>query len=212
MLYSGGHTLLLSPAVWIAATLTLLPFLAAAFFGERLAKYSRALPVWVRILCPAVLCVPYVLVAWSAGNFRWGWFALYASLPVAVAGLLLQAREIDPEQRGNWRDFLVLAALGLSVDLRWFEGAWPPHLAVFSKMLLLDAGIYGFLAMRRLDGEEAINPRIQKQHFAKDRKMRRPRAFKPAKIDRQPQRRQHQEIAPVATLLRVDFPRLQEQT
>src|SRR5271170_2644765 len=152
MLYSGGHTLLLSPAVWIAATLTLLPFLAAAFFGERLAKYSRALPVWVRILCPAVLCVPYVLVAWSAGNFRWGWFALYTLLPVAVAGLLLQAREIDPEQRGNWRDFLVLATLGLAVDLRWFEGAWPPRFAVFNKMLLLDAGIYGFLAMRRLDG------------------------------------------------------------
>ena len=152
MLYSGGRALLFSPAVWIAASLTLLPFLAAAFFAKSLAKWSPVVPVWVRILRPSVLCVPYVLVAWSAGNFRWGWFALYASLPVAVAGLLWQAREIDLEQRGNWRDFLVLAALGLSVDLRWFEGAWPAHLAVFNKMLLLDAGIYGFLAVRRLDG------------------------------------------------------------
>jgi hypothetical protein len=46
----------------------------------------------------------------------------------------------------------VLAVLGLAVDLRWFEPAWPPHLAVFNKMLLLDAGIYGFLAVRRLEG------------------------------------------------------------
>jgi len=152
MLDSGGRTLLSSPAVWIAACLTLLPFLAAAFFGENLAWLARMPPAWVRILRPAVLCVPYVLVAWSAGIFRWGWFALYAVLPVAVAGLLWQAKDVDPEQRGNWRDFLVLAVLGLAVDLRWFEGAWPPHLAVFSKMLLLDAGIYGFLAIRKLDG------------------------------------------------------------
>ena len=58
----------------------------------------------------------------------------------------------DPEERGDWRDFLVLAVLGLAVDLRWFEPAWPARLAVFNKMLLLDAGIYGFLAIRRLQG------------------------------------------------------------
>jgi membrane protease YdiL (CAAX protease family) len=46
----------------------------------------------------------------------------------------------------------VLAVLGLAVDLRWFERAWPAHMAVFSKMLLLDAGIYGFIAVRQLDG------------------------------------------------------------
>ncbi len=142
----------IGPAIVIAACLTLLPFLGAAFFGESLAARARLLAVRVRILCPAVLCVPYVLVAWSAGIFSWAWFALYLLLPVAVATLLWQARGIDPEQRGNWRDFVVLATLGLAVDLRWFEGAWPPHMAVFSKMLLLDAGIYGFLVLRQLDG------------------------------------------------------------
>jgi len=141
-----------TPLIVIAACLTLIPFAAAAFFGESLARRARLPPVWVRLLRPAVLCVPYVLVAWSAGNFRWGWFALYALLPVAVAGLLWQAKGADPDRRGNWRDFLVLAVLGLAVDLRWFEGAWPAHLAVFNKMLLLDAGIYGFLALRELDG------------------------------------------------------------
>jgi membrane protease YdiL (CAAX protease family) len=42
--------------------------------------------------------------------------------------------------------------LGLAVDLRWFEGAWGPRLSVFNKMLLLDAGIYGFHVIRQLRG------------------------------------------------------------
>jgi hypothetical protein len=49
-------------------------------------------------------------------------------------------------------EFLVLAILGLSVDLRWFERAWPAHLSVFNKVLLLDAGIYAFIAIREMDG------------------------------------------------------------
>jgi membrane protease YdiL (CAAX protease family) len=141
-----------SPVVWIAAVLTLLPLFAAAFFANRLTGWGRLLPLWVRLVGPAALGVPYILVAHAYGVFRWGWLALYAFLPVAVAGLLRQAKGSDPEQRGAWRDFLVLALLGLAVDLRWFEPAWPPHLAVFNKMLLLDAGIYGFLIVRQLDG------------------------------------------------------------
>jgi membrane protease YdiL (CAAX protease family) len=47
---------------------------------------------------------------------------------------------------------VVLAVLGLAVDLRWFEGAWPAHLSAFSKMLLLDMGVYGLMVLRGLDG------------------------------------------------------------
>ena len=137
--------------VVIAALLTLLPFLFAAFWRLDV-RATQRLPAVVRIVRPAVLCVPYAMVAISYGQFRWGWFALYLLLPVAIAFLLYRASVVDPAQRGDWRDFLVLAVLGLAVDLRWFEPAWPPHLAVFNKMLLLDAGIYGFLAVRRLEG------------------------------------------------------------
>ncbi len=136
-------------SVVVAALLTLLPFLYAAF---RPLEDARRLPVAVRILRPAVLCVPYAIVAVSYGQFQWGWFAVYLLLPVAVSWLLYLASVADPEQRGDWRDFVVLAVVGLAVDLRWFEPAWPPRLAVFNKMLLLDAGIYGFLAIRRLEG------------------------------------------------------------
>jgi uncharacterized protein len=139
-------------AVLIAGLLTLIPFLTAAFFSRWLSGLSETLLTWVRVVRPAVLCVPYALVACSAGMFRWYWMALYAVLPVAVATLLWQAGRVDPGRRGNWRDFLVLGVLGLAVDLRWFERAWPAHFSVFNKMLLLDAGIYGFLVLRKLDG------------------------------------------------------------
>jgi membrane protease YdiL (CAAX protease family) len=153
MALPGPAVALLTPANILAALLTLIPLLAAAFFRNACARLAaRPLPAWVRVLRPAVLVIPYVLVTVSVGSFRWDWFCLYALLPVAVAALLLDARRVDPAQRGTWRDLLVLAALGLAVDLRWLEPAWPPHLAVFSKILLLDAGIYGFLFLRQLDG------------------------------------------------------------
>src|SRR5208337_1002075 len=144
--------LMINPAIAIAALLTLAPFLAAAFFAHRLAGAVERLAEPVRVLGSAVLCVPYLLVACSTASFRWDWLAVYALLPIAVSALMEQARRIDPDQHGNWRDFLVLAAMGLAVDLRWFEAAWPAHLAVFNKILLLDAGIYGLLMIRQLNG------------------------------------------------------------
>ena len=138
-------------AAVVAAVLTLLPFLFAAFWPPSVEAGTR-LPAAVRIVLPAVLCVPYCIVAISYGQFRWGWFALYLLLPMVISWLLYRSSVTDTAQRGTWRDFLVLVVLGLAVDLRWFEPAWPPRMAVFNKMLLLDAGIYGFLAIRRLQG------------------------------------------------------------
>jgi len=143
---------MVSPAIAIAALLTLAPFLATAFFAHRLAGAVDRLAALVRVLGSAILCVPYLLIACSTASFRWCWLAVYALLPIAVSALMDQARRIDPEQRGNWRDFLVLAALGLAVDLRWLEAAWPAHLSVFNKILLLDAGIYSLLIIRQLNG------------------------------------------------------------
>jgi hypothetical protein len=176
---------LITPTNTIAALLALTPFLAAAFFPQWAAGRARSLPFWAQLASPSVLCLPYLLVAIGGGVFRWGWLALYALLPVAVASLLWQARRTDlpqrakitpltptcnnrslgtpirwgsritkdsSSQRGTWLDFVVLAVLGLAVDLRWFEGAWPAHLAIFNKVLLLDAGIYGFIALRQLEG------------------------------------------------------------
>ena len=124
-----------------------------AAFSPRLARAGASLrPRGLLLAAPALLCVPYALVAHSFGVFHWGWLALYAALPVAIAILLDRARCADEAQRGNWRDFVVLGVLGLAVDLRWFEPAWPTGLAALGKMLLLDAGIFAFLAVRSLNG------------------------------------------------------------
>ena len=135
-----------------AAVLILAPMLVAAFAPAAFAALGRKLPTPLRLAGPAFLCVPFALVAHASGVLHWGWLGLYALLPVAVAIVLDQARAKDTGRRGTWRDFLVLTALGLAVDLRWLEPAWPSGFAAFGKMLLLDAGIYGFLAVRQLDG------------------------------------------------------------
>jgi uncharacterized protein len=139
----------MSPPVVVAAFLTLLPFFVAAFC-PRIVQSAQSLPFVVRMLAPVVLCVPYAIVAGSLGQFRCGWFALYLLLPLVVNLLLYRADLVDPDQRGHWCDYLILAVLGLAVDLRWFEPAWPARLAVFNKIVLLNAGIYGFLVIRKL--------------------------------------------------------------
>ena len=142
----------LRPGVVAAAVLLLAPMLAAGFCPATVEKLGRWLPRTMRMAAPVLLCVPYALTARSFGIFRWGWFAVYALLPVAIAFVLELARNEDAGQSGNWRDFVVLLLLGLAVDLRWLEPAWPRGLAALGKILLLDAGIFGFVVVRRLEG------------------------------------------------------------
>lgn len=141
-----------TPANVIAALLLFVPYLAVGFFSSSTGSRVGALPVGVRLAAPAILCASYILVACAGGMFSWWWLLLYVLLPVLVAVLLWDAGRVDAAQRGNPRDFIVLLILGLAVDLRWFERAWPPHLAIFNKLLLLDAGLYGFVLIRQLGG------------------------------------------------------------
>ncbi len=133
----------------IAGVLALAPMLWAAFWAEGFARWTARLPMGVRVSAPGLLCGVYVLVAAARGIFEWRWFAVYLLLPVAVAAMLAW---VDGRQSGDWREFVVLLVLGMAVDLRWFEPAWPRGMAVFNKMVLLDAGIWGFGAVRQLGG------------------------------------------------------------
>ena len=141
-----------TPEMWIAAALTLLPLLLSGIVPQRVAVAIEKLPAILRIALPGFLCIPYALVVKPQDLAHLGWVLLYAIVPIAIASMLHKAKFADRADRGNWRDFLVLAMLGLAVDLRWLERAWPAHLAIFSKMILLDAGIYGFLFIRQLSG------------------------------------------------------------
>jgi membrane protease YdiL (CAAX protease family) len=148
----NGRVNLFSPLIVVAAVLALVPYLAAGFFPERVAGFIGELPHWVQLLCPSLLCIPYLLVSLSRGTFSWDWLALYALLPVVIASLLGRSDRTSSSRFKCWPEFLILAVLGLAVDLRWFERAWPPHLSAFNKVLLLDAGIYGFIVIRKLEG------------------------------------------------------------
>ncbi len=146
---------LLTPANLLAAILTLLPLFAAAFFRdacERAATRSERASAWQRAVPAALLAIPYVLVTASAGSFRWGWFSSTPCCRLRSPRCCSRPGAWIPASAAPGATFWCLATLGLAVDLRWFEPAWPPHLAVFSKILLLDAGIYGFLFLRRLNG------------------------------------------------------------
>lgn len=138
------------PTVIVALVWSLLPLFAFGFAGDNITRAARRLPISAQHILPSVFGVPYLLVARSASNVRGSWLALYLVLPVLVSALLWRAKQSDPQQQGNWRDLVVLLLLGLAVDLRWFEPAWPAHLAMISKMILLDAGLYGFLVIRQL--------------------------------------------------------------
>ena len=139
---------------YLAAVLALAPLFWFGFAGESLYVWpeTSAVAVPIRILLPSLLCLPYALVNEPLGRFQWSWFCLYALLPVVIAALLFLVSRIDPDQHGHWIEFVILLGLGLSVDLRWLEGGWPRQLAAFNKVLLLDAGLYGFLSIGRLTG------------------------------------------------------------
>jgi uncharacterized protein len=136
----------------IALILALVPVFAFAFAGDACVRAIRNWPVPARFAMPALLAVPYLIVAISTGTLSAGWLGVYVLVPVAVAGLLGLAARMDPLQNAHWLDFVVLIPLGLAVDLRWLEPAWPHRLALLSKLILLDAGLYGFLAIRGLTG------------------------------------------------------------
>jgi uncharacterized protein len=141
-----------SPAAVCAAILLLLPLLLLAFTGEWFVRAVNRLPLIARLAIPAVGALPYFLATYPTPYFQWSSVFVYAAVPVALVLLLWHAGQNDPEQRGDWRDFAVLAVLGIVVEFRWLEPVWPAHLRSLNRLLLLDTGLYGFLVIRQLTG------------------------------------------------------------
>ena len=134
--------------VILAIVWAVVPMLAFGLVGETIVRWLGKVGLPVRLILPAVLGIPYVLVSYP--SIRLSWLVLYLGLPVVIAIFLWRARLVDREQKGNWRDFAILLFLGLAVDLRWFEPAWPVPYHVVNKLILLDSGLYGFLVIRQL--------------------------------------------------------------
>lgn len=141
-----------TPATVAVLALQLIPAVAFGFASEHVANALQRCSRPLRLFAPALFASFYALASAAQHLFRWQWFVLYAALPVVMAWLMDQAVKADPEQRGNWRDALILLVLGLAVDLRWLDVAWPDGLRGLGNLLLVDAGLYAFLGIRRLTG------------------------------------------------------------
>jgi uncharacterized protein len=141
---------LLHPWTMLALLFALAPLLAFGFAGGRIGAAVQRWNATVRVLFGMLFALPYLLMCAGTHRVSWRWALVYLAVPPAVAGALALAARLDPGQRGHWLDFAVLFALGLAVDLRWLEPAWPPGTTVIGKLVLLDAGLYGFLGVRKL--------------------------------------------------------------
>ena len=135
-----------------ALALELIPAAAFGLAGERVARVAGRWPRVLRIYPARALRAAIHLDFLLSSDVLLEMTAFYTALPITIAWLLDGAARADPEQRGNWRDAVVLIALGLAVDLRWLERLWPRGLAGLGKLLLVDAGLYGFVVMRQLRG------------------------------------------------------------
>ncbi|MCU1310912.1 MAG: Abortive infection protein [Candidatus Angelobacter sp.] len=143
----GGHF----PSAFASFALLLAPFW---FFGFEAAGLLRKLlnSRRKRIIAAAIFLFPYLVYALPRGEFRISVATAILFLSVGLTALF----EFSPSrtrQAADWRDFIVLALLGLTVNQRWLGGAWAhPGLGGLAKLLLTDIGLYLYLVVRELDG------------------------------------------------------------
>ncbi|MGD1070786.1 MAG: CPBP family intramembrane glutamic endopeptidase [Bryobacteraceae bacterium] len=143
-----GVTAKLDPFTITSCALLLFPCWAFGFGID--AWLKRAITNRVtRVVTPLSLVAPYLLFAIPRGDFRWDMCLGMAAIVLAVSLALTYA---DPAQP-DWRDWMVLAILGISVDLHFFDRAWPlAGIGGMPKLLFVDAGLYGYLVIRPIGG------------------------------------------------------------
>ncbi len=129
------------------------------FFGFGAAdSFRNWLPTSTgRILVSALLTVPYPLLAIPRGNFQWPMMAALLLICVGVSALLTLA-----QRPANWADLIVLACVGLLIDLGLLSTAWPfgpsgaalwpGGLGGFPKMMMANLALYGYLVVKPLEG------------------------------------------------------------
>lgn len=110
---------------------------------------------WARRLLPGTLVAPYLIFAWPREIVSWKIAGALLLLVLTISLLLEWAAHADGTAgiRLQWHDGAALLLLGLPVEFHWLAKAFPiGGLAAFPKLLLLDAGLYGFLVIRRVPG------------------------------------------------------------
>jgi len=137
----------IEPATGISIALLLAPYWAFGFgFDDWLRTHLHGR--FRQAVAPLSLIVPYLVFALPRGDFHWTMGLGMAAIVLTIT-LLLQRANTNPD----WHDWLVLAILGISVDLHIFDRAWPiAGLGGAPKLLFVDAGLYGYLVVRPIAG------------------------------------------------------------
>jgi CAAX protease family protein len=153
----GGHMASAFPSF----ALLLLPYWA---FGFGAANGLRKLQSrMLRVLLPGLLVIPYLVFALPRGDFRWDMAGALTAIPIAIAAILEWGRaathicqnraDMGHPSAITWQDVLALLIIGVPVEFNLLRAAWPyPGLGSMAKLLVMDAALYGFLVVRKLDG------------------------------------------------------------
>ena len=122
------------------------------FLGFGLDRYLiRVLDrAWKRLLAGAALIIPWLVFAAPRGEVDARMFAGLLAAILAVCGLLELARKTAAP---GWHDWAALMLLALAVELPYFRNAWNvAGLSSFSKLLFVDAGLFGYMVIRPIGG------------------------------------------------------------
>jgi membrane protease YdiL (CAAX protease family) len=103
-----------------------------------------------RLLAGALLIIPWLVFAIPRGQFQILMFSALLAAILAICGVLEWGRL---HSAPHWCDWTALALLAFAVELPFFRNAWnAPGLSGASKLLFVDAGLFGFLIVRPIGG------------------------------------------------------------
>lgn len=150
-LVAGHFGVRIQPSTGVSVALLLAPYWGFGFgLDQWLGKHLHGR--YARVIAPQLLLVAYLVFALPSGQFRWSMCVGMAAIVLAISLLLQHADDVS-KTPPDWHDWLVLAILGISVDLHFFDKAWPlAGLSGMPKLLFVDAGLYGYLVLRPIEG------------------------------------------------------------
>lgn len=141
----GGHM----PSGFLSFALLLAPYWFFGFGATEVLQQKLSSSA-TRVLATGLLVVPYLTFSIPRGTFHWNYAAVLFAIPIGLAALF---EFLPPRtQKLSCQDLIALAAIGLPVEFHWLARSFHPGLSALPKLLLVDAGLYAFLVVRRLEG------------------------------------------------------------
>src|SRR6202034_1187182 len=105
----------IQPTAGVSVALLLAPYWAFGFGFDNWLR-THLTNKWIQVVTPQLLIAAYLVYAVPSGQFLWSICLGMSAILLAIT-LLLQHANAPPD----WHDILVLALLGISVDLHFFD-------------------------------------------------------------------------------------------